>query len=423
MYNAIYNGKNLGIGDYQITKIDITMPKTKVAKYELVQADGQIVTSRFLGERVINISGRILANTLDEMQSRLDTLKSWSVGYEKPLDITIGVTNRRYTATVQNFSYSTQGYFCQWSLDFTCDSLASDPNTTSLTFGTYTTSGTSYSNTIGGNYYAELNLDFTLNRALPYWTNSYIEFKNTLTNDRMRFTRTWLPSDRVVVNGKTKTATIYAGTATVIDTMDTITNWASSQTLSLETANQLEGVGCAKIVMASAGLSSNVVRYISSPSVNLSSTQGIVLVPVFIPTPTSGSVSTVRLNIGSDSSTLATNSMYWDKTTQWDGSALATNAWNYIAFDLSLAATSTTGTPNRNAIISIEVSLRSGSNFQLNGWRLDYLIKYITSNTPTTFDYQGTFLELDTGSSTVNVSDELTSRNITITGNYYKRWL
>lgn len=420
MYGAILNSKNLGSGNYQITKINVSMPKTKVAKYELVQADGQIVTSRFLGERVISISGRILANTLDEMQSRLDTLKSWTVGYEMPLDITIGNTNRRYVATVQNFNFTTQGYYCEWSLDLSCDSLASDTASTTLTMGTYTTSPTTYTNTIDGTYYAEPSFDFTVNRAVPYWSAKYIELKNAVRNERIRLTRAWLPSDRVVINGKTKTVSIYAGTAVAISSLDSITGWASGHTLTLDTTNEIEGTGCAKVVMAAASTGTYIER-LNATAIDLSASMGTVLIPIFIPTPTSGSVTGCQLILGSDA-TLASN--YWLKnaTTQWDGSAIATNAWNYFAWDLSTGGTNT-GTPVRTAIKSIRINLYSGSNFQLNGWLTDYISRYTVASTPTAFDYEGSLPGLDTGSSSIIVSDELTSRNITMGGSYYKRWL
>lgn len=421
MYGAIFNSQNLGLVNYQITKINVSMPKTKIAKFELVQADGQVVTSRFFGERVVNVSGRILANSLDEMQSRLDTLKTWINGYEKPLDITIANTNRRYTATVQNFNFTTQGYYCEWNIDFSCDSLASDQTSTTLTMGTYTSSPTLYTNTIAGTYFAEPSFDFTVNQVIPYWTNKYLQFTNPVTQERIRMTRSWLPSDRVVINGKTKTVSIFASTATIISTLDSITGFTTSHTLTLDTTNEIEGTGCAKIVMAGATTSTTLAR-LNSTAISLSSSDGTVLIPIFIPTPTSGSVATVRFTIGSDA-TLATNFGYWDKTTQWDSSPIATNAWNYFAFDLSIAFTSSTGTPSRTAIISIQVELRNTTNFQLNGWLVDYISTYVVSSTSTALDYENLIPYLDTGSSTITVSDEFTSRNITMTGSYFKRYL
>lgn len=421
MYNVVYNSRNLGANGYYIYKIDVNMPKTIVNKYELIQTDGNIVTGRFYGERIISVSGRIEATSLDDMQTKLDTLKGYTIGYEKELDVTMGSTVRRYVGTVTNFNYKTTGYHCEWSIDFTCDSIGEDANSSSLVFGTYTSTGTSYANTIGGTYFAEPSFDFVINQIDPYWTAKYIDIRNAVLNQRMRFTRNWKWGEHVVVNGRTKTALVYPTTSTVIDNMDTITSWTSAHTLSLDSTNMKEGVGCNKVVMGSATTSSYLQR-LNATAVDLSSSSGYVLLPIFIPTPTSGTVSTIRLQAGSDA-TLASNYVYWDITTQWNGSAFSTNAWNFVRVDLSVAPTNTTGTPVRTAIISIQISLRDGSSFQLNGWLADYLTVYLASAVAEPIDYEGTIPDMDIGSTTLIVSDELTSRNVTMTGSYYKRYL
>jgi hypothetical protein len=421
MYNAIYNSRNLGTGDYQITKIDVPMPKTKVNKYELVQADGQIVTARYFGERTISVAGRILADSLDDMQTKLDTLKTYTIGYEKYLDITIGTSQRRYTATVTNFNYKTSGYYCEWTIDFSCDSFGYDFASTALTFGTFTSSPTSYANTIAGTYFTEPSFDSTVNRVDNWWSAKYIEIKNSVLNQRMRITRVWSPGDRVVINGRTKTSQIYPSTTTVVDNCDVITGWTSANTLSLETALMKQGVGCHKIVMASATATSYDQR-LNATAIDLSSTAGYVLIPVFIPTPTSGTVASVDFTIGSGT-TFASNFCYWRTTTQWDGSAIASNAWNYFRVDLSVAPTGTTGTPVRTAIISIQVLLNATATMQLNGWLVDYISTYQVGSTLSALDYEGTPPALDTGSQSLTFTDEFTTRNVTITGSYTKRYL
>jgi len=422
MYNAIFNSNNLGVGDYFISSIDVKMPKSNVSKYELVRADGQIVTSKFYGERKIIIKGRINASSLEDMQTKLDTLKVWTLGYEKPLDISIGNTNRRYIATVDEFITEINGYDCTYTINFTCNAIGYEPSMTSLTFGTYTATNTSYTNTIGGTYKTSPYIDLTFNSLFPYWSNKYIQIKNPVTNQRMRITRQWLFGDRVVIDGFNKTCRIYAGTKTLLDNFDSITGMLSGDTLSQELLNMLEGTGCAKVVMGSAGTASYLNKLNNTATFDLSSTAGKVLIPVFIPTPTSGTVSSFRFNIGSDA-TLSTNSCYWDLTTQYDGSAIATNAWNYFLFDLSATPTSTTGTPNRTAIISWSVRLMDGSNFQLNGWLMDYMIIVKTNPITSGCDYEGTFIDLEPNSSSIVVEDEFTARNVTITGGYYKRFI
>lgn len=422
MYKAVFDNKDLSSGNYFTSSIEVNMPKSKLSKYELVRADGQIVTSKYYGERQIKVTGRIIANDFNQMQERLDTLKTWTIGYEKNLDITLANTERRYTATVDSFNNTINGYDCRWEIVFSCSSIGLDKTATSLTFGTYTTNNTSYVNTIGGTYKASPFIEFTVNSAVPYWSNKYIEIKNSVLNERIRITKDWNFGDKVVIDGLNKRVYIYKTSKEVIDNLDSITSWTSGNTLSLETANQLEGAGCSKIVMASAGTSTDLNKLNFTPFLDLSSTRGKIYIPVFIPTPTSGTVANLRFVAGSDA-TLANNYVYWNVTTQFNGSAIATNAWNYFAIDLSATPDNTTGTPSRTAIKSISVQLRNTTNFQLNGWRVDYISLQKPSIVMESQDFEGTFPYVGVGSSSLNVEDELTSRNITITGNYYKRYI
>jgi hypothetical protein len=420
-YSANYNSYALKSDDYHITKIDVGNPKSKVNKYELVRADGQIVTNQNYGERKISIEGKINATSLDDMNTKLDTLKYRLQGIDNYLDIVFDSQSRRYIATVENFTYKTRGYLCEYEIDFTADTFGKDTATTSLTMGTYTSSNTGYANTIGGTFVAVPTIDLTVNQIEPYWTNAYLQFTNSTLNQRMRITREWNWYDRVVINGALKTVTLYPTTKTELDLCDVITGWTSAHTLSLEAAAMKEGVGALKIVMGSAAATSYAAR-LNSTAVDLSSTMGKVIVPVFIPTPTSGTVASVDLYLGSNS-TLGTNYDYFRKTTTWNGSAIASNAWNYFVFDLSTAATGSSGTAVRTAIISIQVLLNATATMQLNGWLVDYITLQKASIVGQALDYEGQFVELGVGSTTLTVSDEFTSRNITMTGEYTKRYL
>jgi hypothetical protein len=206
--------------------------------------------------------------------------------------------------------------------------------------------------------------------------------------------------------------------------MDSATGWTSTTaTISLDTANEIEGTGAVKAVMAAASLFCDFDRLNYATNIDLSSTIGIVILPIFIPTPTAGAVANIRFTAGSDAS-LGTNSLYWNVSTQYDGSAIATNAWNYIKVDLSTAATSTSGSPVRTAIKSIRVSIQgTAATMQLNGALLDYISLYKTSVVGETLDFEGTFPDLNLGTCALTVEDEFTARSIVITGNYYKRWL
>lgn len=422
MYGAIFNSNNLGTGNYFISSIDIKMPKSKLSKYELVRSDGQIITSKFYGERKITIEGRINANNFNEMQERLDTLKVWTTGYEKPLDITIANTIRRYVATVEELLTKVNGYACEFTITFSCNAIGYEPALTSLTFGTYTANNTNYNNAVEGTYKSSPYIDFTVNSVIPYWNNKFLQFKNPVLNQRIRITRQWSFGDRVVIDGFNKTCRIYAGTKTVLDNFDDVTNLQSSHTVSLDVANMIEGYGCAKVVMGGVLSSTSVYKENISTAIDMSSSAGKVLIPIFIPTPVSGVISKLKFDIGSNT-TLVTNSCNWEVTTQYDGSAIATNAWNYFLIDLSTTPTNTFGTPVRSAIKSWSITLSDMSNFRIDNWLIDYISIHKTNPISTGCDYEGTFIELEPGSSNILVEDELTNRNITINGGYYKRFI
>ncbi len=143
---------------------------------------------------------------------------------------------------------------------------------------------------------------------------------------------------------------------------------------------------------------------------------------MFIPTPTSGIVTKLTLTLGSDT-TLASNYLTYEKTTQWNGATIATNDWNYFEIDMLTTPTSTVGTPVRAGIKSLKITLSDSSNFQLNGALIDYITLNKTSIIPQLIDYEGTFTDLEIGNTVLTFEDEFTTRNITITGNYTKRYL
>ena len=422
--HCYFNNKNLNLDNtFEVTSVDaLGQPEVRVNSYQLARSDGEKVTAQFYGGREIKVKGRIVATSRVDMEQKLDTLKTYLVGTEKDFDIEVAGATRRYTATNTNFNNSINGYYCEWEADFTADALAKDLISTSLTYGTYTTSPTSYNFTIAGSYKTKPYIDFTVNQVNPYWQAKYLQIQNASENQRIRFTREWGWFDRVVVDGFNRTVSLYPTTKTEIDDCDDATDWTSTHTLSLEETNMIEGIGALKVVMAGAAVTTDFIR-LDSTSIELSSTTGTVIVPVFIPTPTAGAVASVSLYIGKNA-TLAADYDYWTLTTQWDGSAITENAWNYFTFDMSTAVTGTNGTPDRTAILSLQVVITGTSAaMQLNGAYLDYITLQKASVTSEVLDYEGTFPDLTLGSTTLTFSDELTSRDITVTGNYIKRYL
>lgn len=421
--SAIYDSYELNTLPNKVLGIDYRQtPDILLNKYQLAHADGEIVTNSNWGGKRIVIEGRTTGTSKDNLDSNLDTLYAKFSNYEKNLDIVVNGDTRRYIASLSDSDISIHECVATWKLYFACSATASATSSTTLTFGTYTTNSTSYANTVTGTYKSNAYIDFTVNYVDNWWDNKYIQIYSSTTSQLIRFTRAWNWFDRVVIDGANSSVNLYETAKTVIDDCDSETYWASDYTLSLDETNMLEGDGCIKVVMGTTASSMYFTR-LNSTAIDLDSGAGSVIIPIFIPTPTSGSVREVVLVTGSDA-TLASNFCYFVVDKQYNGSALATNAWNYIEFDLSIAPTSTVGTPDRTAIKSIKLIINGWSaSTRLDGVLLDYITLQKSSVTATPLDYEGTFIDLNIGSNTLVATDEFTTRNITITGSYIKRWL
>lgn len=421
-YKATYNGFELKSADYFISKIDVSSPKTNLNKYELVRADGQVVTNQNFNERIIKVEGKINANSHDEMLNKLDTLKQKLVGIDKNLDVYLGTTTRRYVATVNSFNYTTTGYYCEFTIEFTSNAFGKSFNSNALTFGTYTSNPTTYSNVAEGSYKTKPTINLKFNYVAPYVDYAYLQIYNPSTNQRLRITRKWGNSDLVTIDGENKKITIYPTTVTEIDACDSTTAFTADtgEVLTADTNLRIQGNASIKNTMSSTK-ASTFTQELNGTSFDLSSSAGYILVPIYIPTPASGTVSSVRLRIGSGA-TLATNYDDYTVSTQFDGTAIQYSEWNYFKFDLSAAPT-TTGTPVRTAIISWQVALLFTTTGRINGWNLDYVSLHKPSITPITADYEGTFPDYEIGTNALVFSDEFSRRSITVTGSYYKRYL
>lgn len=422
-YKAIYNNYDLKANGYFIIKIDVTSPKTNVFKYDLARSDGQIVTNQLYNERKITIEGKIDANDYDEMLAKIDTLKQKLVGIDKNLDIYLGTQQRRYVATCESFNYTTQGYFCEFEITFTANAFGKDFNATALTFGTYTSTPTTYTNTIAGSYKSKPYINLKFSSVIPYIDNAYLQFYNPDTNQRLRITRKWGFEDTVIIDGENKTVTAYPTDITAIDTCDSTTGWTvdTGETLSSESALRIEGSASFKNTMSTTK-SDTFIQRLNGTSTDLSSTKGYVVVPLYIPNPATGTISSIRLRLGSDA-TLATNYVDYSVSTQYDGSAIQYSDWNYFKFDLSTAPTASSGATNRAAILSLQVAIVFTTTGKINGWYMDYISLNKPSIIPQSVDYEGTFPDLGIGNTALVVSDEFTKRSIVITGSYYKRYI
>lgn len=425
MTYCLFNTNDLNANGFEVLEVDYyDTAKALVNKHQMVRGDGEVITDKRYGERLIKLRGRVIASNRKDMETKLDTLKSYLTEPNKQLDIMALDKVRRFTATVTGFTTTVSGYMCNFDITFAASPFGVETAATAITLTTpRTAASASDANTFGGTYKAPVSLDFTITRCSPYWESKYIDLQNTVLNQKLRLNRVWGWSDRVVVNGEARTVSIYPATKTVIQncdslTIDGYTSWQGVNiTASLDTTNKIEGVGCVKGVMAGATATATLLMN-TAANVSLLSTIGDVLVPVFIPTPTSGTVAKLRVQITDWSAKVA----YWDLTTQYDGSAIAYNAWNLFKFD-SNVPTADSGIANRALLSKIEFILYATTTMQLNGVLLDYIAAFKANPVATTMDYQGNFVEFNPGSGTLVISDEFTTRSITASGSYVKRYL
>jgi hypothetical protein len=419
---ANFNGYELNLaGKFQVLSVEVGDANLDIKKYSLSQSDGDNITSVQYRNKKIVVKGTVIASSITEMEQNIDTLNLYLRGTDKQLDLMVANAFRRYTGTLQGLKFDRTGYLARWEASFDCKPFGEDTASTALTFGTLTASPTSYANTIGGTYKTKSIIDLTINMLDPYWIAKYLQFYNAVTNQTLRITRIWNWFDRVVIDGVAKTVSLYETTKTVVDTCDVTTGWTGTNvTVSLEAVNMKEGVGAIKGVMSGAAA---YCRFTKTGLTATDMSTGKFIVPVFIPTPTAGAVASVLIYTSSEA-TLVTNYSTYQKTTQWDGSAIQTNAWNFFLVDLAAAATSETGTNVKTAILTIAVRINgTDATMQLNGVLVDYLTIQKAGVTAEVIDYEGTFPDLEVGSTTLIESDEFTSRNVTITGTYKKRYI
>ena len=402
------------------------MAKQYTNSYKLVRSNGAKFTGSTVGEKPLTIEGYISKTTVADLQIKCDELVLKLSAKEKNLDITYAGATRRFVATLNNLVITQNGTYATWSAEFLCyEAFGKDTAATDLACknAAVTTATYNSNETFGGTANAKpvITLDFAF--IEPTWISKYLEFLNTSLSKRLRITRQWATFDKISFDCNARKVTLYPATRSVIDSCDVITGWTSSHTLSLEAVNMKEGVGALKGVMAGADAALTFSKLNFTPTIDLSSAVGTIFIPVFIPTPTSGTVASIDLLIGSDA-TLANNYCYYRKTTKWDGTALTANAWNWIAIDLSAAPTATTGAPNRALIKSIQVALNATATVQLNGAFVDVIAVFKTNPIGQSIDFEGNFPEYEAGAGIISLADEFTARKYTITtANYLKRYL
>ena len=417
-----FNANNLNLADtFEVLDITKNPPKVVINKYQLARADGEIVTNQRYGERTIIVTGRILAEDVIDMQTKLDLLETYLLGKNLPLYVhEIGIV-RKYIATKTGLTTEIQGYKCNWTVEFTAEAFGEETSTTPISITTpYISSPTLNANDFGGTYSAQPEINITVNWVEPYWSNKYLEIKNTYTSKALRITREWGLYDNLIIKCKEKTCWLYPTTKLEVETCDSNSGWTSSDTLSVDSVNMKEGTGCLKNVMTGARIYCDFIKLNFTP---INASVGTMIVPIFIPTPIAGTVAAIRFYVGSNAN-LSANYNQYNKTTQFDGSAIATNAWNYFGFSMTAAPNATNGTPNMSAIKSMMVRIYGTSGaMNLSNALLDYITLQSTTAIGGHIDYDGIFPEWGPGTQTIIISDDFTNRNIAVDATYYKRYL
>lgn len=423
-----YDSYNLNTSPHKVLGVKHReLPKIVLNKYQLANTDGEIVTNTNWGEKLIEVEGRTTGDSVNDLHENLDELFVKLTNYNKNLDLTVNGSTRRYTATIKDTKvdvHDSNNCVALWSIIFTCSAYSSATSATSITYGTYTSSNTSYVKSILGSYKATPSFTLTVNTVVPYYNYLYLQLQNTTTNQLMRFTRLWSPDDVISIDGETKEVNIYATTRTTIQNMDSDFNWSApdtNTTLSLNTNDFIEGTGCLQIDMSGTNSTLSFKR-ITMTAVDLSSTVGYLIIPLYMPTTTGGAYDFIRFYLTDDNT--FTNYYYYDVSTQIDGSAITVDEWNYFKIDLSGTPDGSSGTPDRENIDNIMVTIHgTSSSLQASGVLLDYIVLMKPSVTSEPLDYEGSFIDYNIGNNTLVVTDEFDSRNITITGNYVKRYI
>ncbi len=436
-FYVYFNEISLNDSTSKVLDLDAySTPRQINNSYKLARTDGEVVTATYYGSKNITVKGRIKASNRNELDTLIDTFKSKLVGYGKNLDIKMNNVVRRYNATVSDSSYTIRdSCICLWEITFLTNGIGYDSTTTALTFGTYTASNTSYSNTIGGTYKTYPYMEFLINSCLPYWEYRYIEIKNGVTNEYLRINKEYHYNDKIVVNGATKKILAYTSSSNIISSMDTVADNSTysvgplaDTSVSIDTSIKTQGIG--SILMnhnTGAAISPKglIIYSYGTNKFDMSQAGAIMCFAVYIPTPIVGTHSSLQIYLSSNISN-PYQGRYYNITQQYNGAAFALDSWNYFKIVID-TYTSQTLPFDKSAINSVILNFSGNSGDRnLYDWdnaRADYFVSFYQSPIAEEIDYEGLIPSLNTGADSLVITDTLDSRNITITGNYTKRYL
>lgn len=409
----------------RVTKVDVDKgQKAFINAYQMARKDGAKFTGKTLGEKPLLIEGVIVKTTLADLQLKCDELRYALSGEEKNLDVDYAGQTRRFVATLQNIVFTTKGTYAVWSAAFTCyEAFGKATTDTTLTMktGLITTALANFNETFAGTVSAKpvFEIDFAM---VDYSAAKYIELLNTANSKRLRITRNWCVFDKLRVDCQERKVSLYKSTRYTVTTgiQQYGESWVSTgnTALGFDEASQL-----LKFSMPSAA-ATMAISYGTAANLKADpTTMGKLVFPLFIPTPTSGTVAKLRITFTDYDG--AGGVSYWEKTTQFDGSAIAYNAVNWFELDCSTARLGGTTTPaNLLNLASIELKLYATATMQLAGVGVNSLDMFKAAITAQEIDFEGNFPDWAIGAGVVSYADEFAHRRATITeAKYTKRYL
>ncbi|MFA5154507.1 MAG: hypothetical protein WC554_18330 [Clostridia bacterium] len=163
--------------------------------------NGSLLMSNYFTQRRIKLEGVIKDTSIENLDSRVDLIKSYLIGEEKNLDIGYITGTRRYIATLSNLSIEREHYNTSWtpfSMEFACaEPFGRDTSPTVISSNGHTTSPFSEVFIIPGTVGALPVITLTLNTGNNV---TAIKVENLTTDTSMLITRDYSASDVLEVD-------------------------------------------------------------------------------------------------------------------------------------------------------------------------------------------------------------------------------
>ena len=99
-----------------------SIPTKDLSLYALANSNKSVISNIDYPSKVIRVSGKIVGSSITDLDSRLDTFRSYFNGQEKNLDIGYNGSTRRYIATANSVNTDRPGglQHADFSIEFIC---------------------------------------------------------------------------------------------------------------------------------------------------------------------------------------------------------------------------------------------------------------------------------------------------------------